>query len=145
MENQFIYPYQNITHEVATAEQTVANTSVEHNSCNKKNIKEPAVLKHKEDIFVTNKDEHDDSIRQKEDENKLPQNYLNDSTKLNNVELSQYLPVDILKSVHRTLTSQPASSEGKIKFLRGFKHSLITEIGNALILAKNNNRNKFIT
>lgn len=41
----------------------------------------------------------------------------------------QYLPVDILKSVHRTLQSQPVSFEGKIHFLETFEKTLMSEIG----------------
>lgn len=41
----------------------------------------------------------------------------------------QYLPIDILKSVHRTLQSQPASVEGKLYFLKTFERTLMSEIG----------------
>ncbi|EFN87278.1 hypothetical protein EAI_07763 [Harpegnathos saltator] len=44
----------------------------------------------------------------------------------------QYLPVDILKSVHRTLQSQPVSLEGKIHFLRTFEKTLMSEIESRL-------------
>lgn len=41
----------------------------------------------------------------------------------------QYLPIDVLKSVHRTLQSQPASIEGKLYFLKTFEKTLMSEIG----------------
>ncbi|XP_032664477.1 uncharacterized protein LOC116841069 [Odontomachus brunneus] len=44
----------------------------------------------------------------------------------------QYLPVDILKSVHRTLQSQPVSLEGKIHFLKTFEKTLMSEIESRL-------------
>lgn len=41
----------------------------------------------------------------------------------------QYLPIDILKNVHRTLKSQPVSFEGKLNFLKMFEKTLMSEIG----------------
>ncbi|XP_071576816.1 uncharacterized protein [Temnothorax nylanderi] len=41
----------------------------------------------------------------------------------------QYLPIDLLKSVHRTLRSQPGSIEGKLYFLKTFEKTLMSEIG----------------
>lgn len=41
----------------------------------------------------------------------------------------QYLPIDILKNVHRTLKSQPGSFEGKLHFLKMFEKTLMSEIG----------------
>lgn len=41
----------------------------------------------------------------------------------------QYLPIDILKSVHHTLQSQPASVEGKLYFLKTIEKTLMSEIG----------------
>lgn len=48
----------------------------------------------------------------------------------------QYLPVDILKSVHHTLQSQPASLEGKIHFLKTFEKTLMSEIGRVHLAAR---------
>ncbi|XP_014470908.1 PREDICTED: uncharacterized protein LOC106742469 isoform X1 [Dinoponera quadriceps] len=47
----------------------------------------------------------------------------------------QYLPVDVLKSVHRTLQSQPVSLEGKIHFLKTFEKTLMSEIESRLATA----------
>lgn len=44
-------------------------------------------------------------------------------------DIFQYLPIDILKSVHHTLQSQPASVEGKLYFLKMFDRTLMSEIG----------------
>ncbi|XP_018337459.1 PREDICTED: uncharacterized protein LOC108745656 isoform X2 [Trachymyrmex septentrionalis] len=41
----------------------------------------------------------------------------------------QYLPIDILKSVHHILQSQPASIEGKLYFLKTIEKTLMSEIG----------------
>lgn len=41
----------------------------------------------------------------------------------------QYMPIDVLKSVHHTLQSQPASIEGKLYFLKTFEKTLMSEIG----------------
>lgn len=40
-----------------------------------------------------------------------------------------YLPVDLLKKVHKTLKSQPATLKGKIRFLKAFESTLVDEIG----------------
>ncbi|CAK9815532.1 hypothetical protein ANTQUA_LOCUS8478 [Anthophora quadrimaculata] len=58
--------------------------------------------------------------------------YWNTSFISNDSELLKYLPVEILKNVHYTLKSQPASSEGKIQFLKTFEYTLITEIESRL-------------
>lgn len=55
---------------------------------------------------------------------------MNEPSFLNDTDILRYLPVDILKTVHRTLKSQPTSSEGKILFLKTFEKTLTTEIGN---------------
>ncbi|KMQ88390.1 hypothetical protein RF55_12137, partial [Lasius niger] len=44
----------------------------------------------------------------------------------------QYLPIDILKNVHRTLKSQPGSFEGKLHFLKMFEKTLMSEIESRL-------------
>ncbi|TGZ45864.1 uncharacterized protein LOC112460468 [Temnothorax curvispinosus] len=44
----------------------------------------------------------------------------------------QYLPIDLLKSVHRTLQSQPGSIEGKLYFLKTFEKTLMSEIESRL-------------
>lgn len=43
-----------------------------------------------------------------------------------------YLPVDLLKKVHKTLKLQPTTIRGKIKFLKAFERTLINEIGKFL-------------
>lgn len=40
-----------------------------------------------------------------------------------------YLPVDLLKKVHKTLKSQPPTLIGKIRFLKAFERTLVEEIG----------------
>lgn len=57
--------------------------------------------------------------------------YDNDTSKRDDGIL-QYLPIDVLKSVHRTLRSQPTSVEGKIYFLKTFEKTLMSEIGKTL-------------
>lgn len=59
--------------------------------------------------------------------------YCNDTLKQDDT-IFQYLPVDILKSVHQTLQSQPASFEGKLHFLKMFEKTLMSEIGERVIL-----------
>lgn len=54
--------------------------------------------------------------------------YDNDTSKQDD-GIFQYLPMDLLKSVHRTLKSQPASVEGKLYFLKTFEKTLMSEIG----------------
>jgi len=54
--------------------------------------------------------------------------YDNDTLKQDD-GIFQYLPIDILKSVHRILQSQPASIEGKLYFLKTFEKILMSEIG----------------
>jgi len=54
--------------------------------------------------------------------------YDNDTSKQDD-GIFQYLPIDILKSVHRILQSQPASIEGKLYFLKTFEKILMSEIG----------------
>ncbi|KAL7296639.1 hypothetical protein TKK_0010058 [Trichogramma kaykai] len=43
-------------------------------------------------------------------------------------QLFDYLPIDLLKKVHKTLKYQPATIKGKIKFLKAFEQTLIGEI-----------------
>lgn len=57
-----------------------------------------------------------------------PDKYDNDTSKQDD-GIFQYLPIDVLKSVHRTLRSQPASVEGKLYFLKTFEKTLMSEIG----------------
>jgi len=54
--------------------------------------------------------------------------YDNDTLKQDD-GIFQYLPIDIFKSVHRILQSQPASIEGKLYFLKTFEKILMSEIG----------------
>lgn len=54
--------------------------------------------------------------------------YYNDTLKQND-GIYQYLPIDVLKSVHDTLQSQPMSLEGKLHFLQIFEKTLMAEIG----------------
>lgn len=65
-------------------------------------------------------------IFQKENTN---ERHFNETLTSNNVDILEYLPVDILKNVHCTLKSQPTSSKGKILFLKSFEKTLMTEIG----------------
>jgi len=64
------------------------------------------------------------SIKQETSQDK----YNNDTVKQDD-SIFQYLPIDVLKSVHRTLQSQPASVEGKLYFLKTFEKTLMSEIG----------------
>ncbi|XP_012228245.1 uncharacterized protein [Linepithema humile] len=57
----------------------------------------------------------------------LQDEYYNDTLKQND-GIFQYLPIDILKSVHDTLQSQPMSFEGKLHFLKMFERTLMAEI-----------------
>ncbi|OXU18194.1 hypothetical protein TSAR_015413 [Trichomalopsis sarcophagae] len=46
-----------------------------------------------------------------------------------------YLPIDLLKRVHKTLQSQPATLKGKIRFLKLFERTLVSEIESRLSAA----------
>ncbi|EZA47623.1 hypothetical protein DMN91_012221 [Ooceraea biroi] len=61
----------------------------------------------------------------------LQDTYYNHTLKQDDT-MFQYLPIDILKSVHRTLQSQPVSFEGKLHFLKMFEKTLMTEIESRL-------------
>ncbi|KAL6267411.1 hypothetical protein P5V15_000486 [Pogonomyrmex californicus] len=67
------------------------------------------------------------NVKQETSQNK----YYNSTSKTND-GIFQYLPIDILKSVHHTLQSQPASIEGKLYFLKTFEKTLISEIESRL-------------
>ncbi|XP_058801994.1 uncharacterized protein LOC131670418 [Phymastichus coffea] len=43
-----------------------------------------------------------------------------------------YLPIDLLKRVHKTLKLQPPTLKGKIRFLKAFERTLVQEIENRL-------------
>lgn len=58
-----------------------------------------------------------------------PQDKYDNDTSNQDDSIFQYLPIDLLKSVHRTLKSQPASVEGKLYFLKTFEKTLMSEIG----------------
>ncbi|KAL0114045.1 hypothetical protein PUN28_011396 [Cardiocondyla obscurior] len=60
--------------------------------------------------------------------------YENDTSKQND-GIFQYLPIDILKSVHRTLQSQSPTYEGKLHFLKTFEKTLMSEIESRLTTA----------
>ncbi|KAK1129063.1 hypothetical protein K0M31_020194 [Melipona bicolor] len=124
MGNQFSYIYQNITYKSAEIEQISVNETEEYNFHSmKKNIKED-----QENMFVPDTKECNETIPLIIKEEKGSKQCLNESFTSNNVRLLDYLPVDILKSVHYTLKSQPASIDGKIHFLKTFENTLMTEI-----------------
>lgn len=62
-------------------------------------------------------------------EHKMSQDKYNNDTSKRDDGIFQYLPIDILKSVHHTLQSQPASVEGKLYFLKTIEKTLMSEIG----------------
>ena len=62
-------------------------------------------------------------------EDSTSKGYSDEPSLPNDTEILNFLPVDVLKSVHRTLKSQSTSSEGKMLFLKAFEKTLMTEIG----------------
>ncbi|XP_012526092.1 uncharacterized protein LOC105830917 isoform X2 [Monomorium pharaonis] len=70
------------------------------------------------------------NIKQEPSQNK----YDNDTSKWDD-GIFQYLPIDIFKSVHHTLQSQPSSIEGKLYFLKTFEKTLMSEIESRLTTA----------
>ncbi|EGI59742.1 PREDICTED: uncharacterized protein LOC105151629 isoform X2 [Acromyrmex echinatior] len=65
-------------------------------------------------------------------EHKMSQDKYNNDTSKRDDGIFQYLPIDILKSVHHTLQSQPASVEGKLYFLKTIEKTLMSEIESRL-------------
>lgn len=51
------------------------------------------------------------------------------SNETDSKEFLDYLPVELLKKVHKTLKSQPPTLVGKIRFLKAFERTLVKEIG----------------
>ncbi|CAK9797246.1 hypothetical protein ANTPLA_LOCUS1148 [Anthophora plagiata] len=136
MENQFSHRYQNVSYTGETVEQATVNKSGEYEFYNAKDITEESNVSEntdKKNVYVSNAEKHDETTvpvivnKEKEDVQ-----YWNTSFISNDSELLKYLPVDVLKNVHHTLKSQPASSEGKIQFLKSFEYTLITEIESRL-------------
>jgi len=62
-------------------------------------------------------------------EQKMSQDKYDNDTSKRDDGIFQYLPIDILKNVHHTLQSQPASVEGKLYFLKTIEKTLMSEIG----------------
>ncbi|CAD1476648.1 unnamed protein product [Heterotrigona itama] len=136
MGNQFSYMYQNITYKSAEIEQITVNETEEYNFHSmKKNIKED-----QENVFDTK--ECNETIPLIMKEEKGNKQYLNESFTSKNARLLDYLPVDILKSVHFILKSQPTSIDGKIHFLKTFENTLMTEIEFQLAESITNARKK---
>ncbi|KAG7207933.1 hypothetical protein KM043_009521 [Ampulex compressa] len=54
--------------------------------------------------------------------------YRNESVGTKNPQYVDYLPIDILKHVHRTLKTQPKSVDGKMRFLKTFERTLMAQI-----------------
>ncbi|XP_015432673.1 PREDICTED: uncharacterized protein LOC107188823 [Dufourea novaeangliae] len=130
-ENQFPYVYESIPGK-DFSEQTAVNGSggfVTHqleDSDNGATIHENAS---EENLFLTSTDEHKDTTDSSTvDEKDTTTEYYNDSVISNNMDILKYLPVNVFKNVHRTLKSQPTSTEGKLLFLKTFEKTLITEI-----------------
>lgn len=134
VENQFHYTYEDITYKDAKTKQTAVNESGKYNFHNmENNIKKESTVFDQENVFVSNSKKYNDtavpSMTKERERNKQ---YLNESFTFNDAGLLNYLPVDILRSVHYTLKSQPTSIDGKIQFLRTFENTLMVEIESQL-------------
>ncbi|XP_011882644.1 PREDICTED: uncharacterized protein LOC105570213 isoform X3 [Vollenhovia emeryi] len=96
-------------------------------------------LNHKDDAISPTKDTMINTLTTQPSPNTKQQTsrdtYDNDTSKRDD-GIFQYLPVDVLKSVHRTLQSQPQSIEGKLHFLKTFEKTLMSEIGNTCLLTR---------
>ncbi|XP_011882643.1 PREDICTED: uncharacterized protein LOC105570213 isoform X2 [Vollenhovia emeryi] len=92
-------------------------------------------LNHKDDAISPTKDTMINTLTTQPSPNTKQQTsrdtYDNDTSKRDD-GIFQYLPVDVLKSVHRTLQSQPQSIEGKLHFLKTFEKTLMSEIESRL-------------
>ncbi|XP_043249389.1 uncharacterized protein LOC122395672 [Colletes gigas] len=131
-ENQFPYEYHNIAHNDFTAVKIAGNESTFKL---KESISEPVIHEHlnKEDAFITTTQQYDEKTQfSTAEEENMNEGYFNETLTLNDADILKYLPVDILKNVHRILKSQSTTSEGKIIFLRSFKKTLMTEIESQL-------------
>ncbi|XP_025990327.1 uncharacterized protein LOC105199622 isoform X2 [Solenopsis invicta] len=94
---------------------------------NKLNNKENATLPTKDTMINTLTIQPPPNTKQE----KMSQDKYDNDTKKDD-DIFQYLPIDILKSVHHTLQSQPSSVEGKIYFLKTFEKTLMSEIESRL-------------
>ncbi|XP_053995079.1 uncharacterized protein LOC128885203 isoform X1 [Hylaeus volcanicus] len=144
-ENQFPYEYQNVAHEDMVMEQIASNESTHVFSKIKDSVDEPAIHEHsdEEDAFITESQPYNEkTFLPTMEEEDINGEHFNETLGSNDVDILKYLPVDVLKNVHQTLKSQPATSEGKILFLRTFKKTLMTEIESQLAQTIPANREK---
>ncbi|XP_018393537.1 PREDICTED: uncharacterized protein LOC108772502 [Cyphomyrmex costatus] len=89
----------------------------------------------KNDMISSTKDTMDNVLTTQpppNTEQKTSQDKYDNDTSKRDDGIFQYLPIDILKSVHRTLQSQPASVEGKLYFLKTIEKTLMSEIESRL-------------
>lgn len=85
---------------------------------------------------ITTVEMHKKTTEPYKDEQRVPEEQLLSSKKYvnatqddDNNRFLMYLPIEILKSVHQNLKSQPETTEGKLKFLKSFEKILSHEIG----------------
>lgn len=76
-----------------------------------------------------NTEPYKDKQRVPEEQLQSSKKYVNATQDDDNNSFLMYLPIEILKSVHQNLKSQPVTTEGKLKFLKSFEKMLSHEIG----------------